>query len=926
MRQGLTFDDVLLVPKRSSVFSRNDVNTSTKLSRNIKLNVPIVASNMDTVCESKMSIIMAQLGAIGIIHRFMSVEDQVSEVNKVKRSEMIRIDHPYTLAPSTTLDDAKSMMDDKGISGILVTENNNTLVGILTTRDILFEENGSVKISDLMSKELVTAHSEITIEDAKDILQKNRIEKLPLVDDKGKLSGLITSKDIIKSKVLPDSSKDSKGRLLVGAAIGVKSDYLRRAEELINVGADALVIDIAHGHSDLAINSVKEIRKNFGDIELIAGNVATGEGTKDLIDAGCDAIKTGVGPGSICLEGDALVTMSDYSVKLIKDVNPGDIVVTHRNRKRAVTKKYTRKYDGEILKINVKGSPGFIKITPEHPILAMEFDSDEEQIKKFGSKYYFEKKKYNKGLKWVESAKLKRGDLVVIPKTNARKTQKKIFDLTDYVDCLFDEKTVWTSTIGFNPNEESYNDLAIRLSTTKRVIANIVCGGKSHDMQLNKVVNDYLDSVDYQRVLDPLTINRQISLNKDLMRLFGYFIAEGYLVGARNNRQLAFGFAKDEHDYHRDVQELVEKIFGYSNTQIRYHKSKNSAEVRVYSHLIASFFERLFPLGAKNKKFPDFILDQEKEELIEIVKGAFYGDGSISEKRKASYKTVSASLAFQLSEILIRLGFLPTISREKKQQETWSDTYKIIISGTQYDRFMETFYPNDSYIKVERPAQQIWADNEYIYLKINSIEKKKKNTIVYNLEVDEDNSYLVNNVAVHNCVTRIVTGCGVPQLTAIIDCVDAAKDYDVPIIADGGVRNSGDLTKALAAGASTVMLGGMLAGTEESPGTTVLRGGRSYKIVRGMASLGATLGREAREKKGSFDELDVGSVVPEGVEAVVPYRGSAVDVLQQLVGGLRSGISYCGATSIKAMQANAEFIRITSAGRTESASHDVEKI
>ncbi|MHA1198561.1 MAG: IMP dehydrogenase [Candidatus Heimdallarchaeaceae archaeon] len=475
MRQGLTFDDVLLVPKRSSVFSRKDVDTSTKLSRNIKLNVPIVASNMDTVCESKMSIIMAQLGAIGIIHRFMTVEDQVCEVNKVKRSEMIRIDHPYTLAPSTTLDDAKGMMDDKGISGILVTENNDTLVGILTNRDILFEEDGSVKISELMSKELVTAQSNITIEEAKEILQKNRIEKLPLVDDKGKLSGLITSKDIIKSKVLPDSSKDSKGRLLVGAAIGVVGDYLHRAEELINVGADALVIDIAHGHSDLAINAVKAIRKNFGDVELIAGNVATGAGTKDLIEAGCDAIKAGVGAGSIC-------------------------------------------------------------------------------------------------------------------------------------------------------------------------------------------------------------------------------------------------------------------------------------------------------------------------------------------------------------------------------------------------------------------------------------------------------------------ITRIVTGCGVPQLTAIMDSVETAKEYDIPVIADGGVRNSGDLTKALAAGASTVMLGGILAGTEESPGTTVLRGGRSYKIVRGMASLGATLGREAREKKGSFDELDVGSVVPEGVEAVVPYRGSAVDVLQQLVGGLRSGISYCGATSIKEMQTNAEFISLTAAGRTESASHDVEKI
>ncbi|TET79216.1 MAG: IMP dehydrogenase, partial [Candidatus Heimdallarchaeota archaeon] len=310
---------------------------------------------------------------------------------------------------------------------------------------------------------------------AKDYLQKNRIEKLPLIDENGFLKGLITSKDIVKSKVLPDSSKDSKGRLLVAAAIGVRGDYLQRAEKLVNADADALVIDIAHGDSDLAVNTVKKIRKNFSDIEIIAGNVATGEGTKALIEAGCDAVKVGVGPGSIC-------------------------------------------------------------------------------------------------------------------------------------------------------------------------------------------------------------------------------------------------------------------------------------------------------------------------------------------------------------------------------------------------------------------------------------------------------------------ITRIVTGSGVPQLTAIMDCAKVAKDFGVPIIADGGVRNSGDLTKAIAAGASTVMIGGLFAGTEESPGTTILRSGRSYKVVRGMASLGATLGREAREKKGSFDELDMGSVVPEGVEAVVPYRGSAADVLEQLVGGLRSGISYCGATNLKAMQANAEFIKITTAGRAESASHDVERI
>ena len=475
MREGLTFDDVLLVPKHSSVTSRKDVETSTYLSRNIKLNVPIVSSNMDTVTESKMAIVMAQMGAIGIIHRFMSVEDHVSEVTKVKRSEMIRIDHPYRLKPENTLDDARAMMEDKGISGILVTDPSDKLVGILTTRDIMFEEDGVTKISDLMSTDLVTASPDITIESAKDYLQKSRIEKLPLIDEKGFLKGLITSKDIIKSKVLPDSSKDSKGRLLVAAAIGVRGDYLQRAEKLVNADADALVIDIAHGHSDLAINTVKAIRKNFSDIEIIAGNVASSEGTKALIEAGCDAVKVGVGPGSIC-------------------------------------------------------------------------------------------------------------------------------------------------------------------------------------------------------------------------------------------------------------------------------------------------------------------------------------------------------------------------------------------------------------------------------------------------------------------ITRIVTGSGVPQLTAIMDCAKAAKDFDVPIIADGGVRNSGDLTKAIAAGASTVMIGGLFAGTEESPGTTILRSGRSYKVVRGMASLGATLGREAREKKGSFDELDMGSVVPEGVEAVVPYRGSAADVLEQLVGGLRSGISYCGAINLKAMQANAEFIKITIAGRAESASHDVERI
>ncbi len=475
MKKAYTFDDVLLVPKKSYVTSRKDVVTSTKLSRNIKLNIPIVAANMDTVCEHKMAIVCAQQGGIGIIHRFMSVPDQVEEVNKVKRSEMIRIDSPYCLTPSHTLQVAKKLMEEKGISGILVTDNGDNLVGILTNRDIVFGENGDMKISELMSTDLITADPSISIEEAKVILQKNRIEKLPLVDSNKKLRGLITSKDIIKSKILPDSSKDAKGRLLVGAAIGVRGDYIQRAEALINADVDALVIDIAHGHSILTLDTIKEIRKIFGDIELIAGNVATGDGTLELIEAGCDSIKVGVGSGSIC-------------------------------------------------------------------------------------------------------------------------------------------------------------------------------------------------------------------------------------------------------------------------------------------------------------------------------------------------------------------------------------------------------------------------------------------------------------------ITRLVAGSGVPQLTAIIDCAKVAKEHNIPLISDGGIRTSGDITKAIAAGASTVMIGGLLAGTEESPGVPILRHGQRYKVVRGMASLGATIGRESREKKGSFDELDYGSVVPEGVEAMVPYRGTATEVIFQLVGGLRSGMSYCGAKNLEEMQKNAEFIQITAAGRKESTSHDVELI
>lgn len=475
IKDGLTFDDVLLVPKRSAVISRSQTDLRTRLSTNISLNIPLVSANMDTVTEASMAIALAREGGIGIVHRFMTIEDQVDEILKVKRSESVVIEQPYTIKQTASIKDAKKMMMDFGVSGLLV-EEENRLAGIITQRDITLERNEDSNVSDLMSKDMITAKEGTTIEQAKEILHKHRIEKLPVVDATGRIVGLITSKDILKMEQYPYASKDKKGRLLVGAAVGVKGDYLERTESLLEAGSDAIVVDIAHGHSDNAINTVHMIKKAFPYCELIAGNIATAEGTRDLIKAGVDAVKVGVGSGSIC-------------------------------------------------------------------------------------------------------------------------------------------------------------------------------------------------------------------------------------------------------------------------------------------------------------------------------------------------------------------------------------------------------------------------------------------------------------------ITRVITGSGVPQLTAVMDCIEVGKEYNVPIISDGGIRTSGDSTKALAAGASTVMVGSLFGGTDESPGKTIVKNGKKFKMYRGMASFYASLGRIYREDEGhAIDANDLNDYVPEGVEAMVPYKGSVVDIIRQIVGGIRSGLSYCGAKTIPEMQNNAEFVKITPAGYIESQPHDVNVI
>ena len=297
--EGITFDDVLLVPAYSEVIP-NQVDLSTYLTKSIRLNIPMMSAGMDTVTEHRMAIAMSRQGGIGIIHKNMSIQEQAEEVDKVKRSENGVITDPFYLSPDNTLEEANNLMAKFRISGVPITENGK-LVGIITNRDLKFEEDFSKKIKESMTSEnLITAKEGITVEEAKKILAKARKEQLPIVDDNFNLKGLITIKDIEKQIKYPLSSKDSKGRLLCGAALGITANVLDRAQELVNAHVDVVVLDSAHGHSANVLNCVRMIKEKFPDLQVIAGNVATAEATKALIEAGADAVKVGIGPGSIC--------------------------------------------------------------------------------------------------------------------------------------------------------------------------------------------------------------------------------------------------------------------------------------------------------------------------------------------------------------------------------------------------------------------------------------------------------------------------------------------------------------------------------------------------------------------------------------------------------------------------------------------------
>jgi IMP dehydrogenase len=351
VKEGLTFDDVLLVPAKSEVLPK-DVSLKVSLTESLNLNIPIISAGMDTVTEAELAISIARQGGLGIIHKNMSIEQQAEQVEKVKRSESGVITDPFFLTPGHQVFDAEHLMAKYRISGVPIVNNvdEQKLVGIITNRDMRFIQDYSIKIEEVMTKtELVTASVGTTLEEAEKILQRHKIEKLPLVNDEGVLKGLITIKDIEKVIEFPNSSKDAQGRLLCGAAVGVTADTMKRVEMLVKSHVDVIVVDTAHGHSKGVIETVKQIRNSYPDLNIIAGNVATAEATKDLIEAGADIVKVGIGPGSICTTR----IVAGVGVPQITAVY--DCATEARKHGKAIIADGGIKYSGDIVKALAAG-------------------------------------------------------------------------------------------------------------------------------------------------------------------------------------------------------------------------------------------------------------------------------------------------------------------------------------------------------------------------------------------------------------------------------------------------------------------------------------------------------------------------------------------------------------------------------------------
>lgn len=848
--EGLTFDDVLIVPAASSVLPR-DVSTVTRLTRTISINIPILSAAMDTVTECRLAIALAREGGIGIIQRNLSIEDQAQEVDKVKRSESGMITDPITLEPHQSLREALTVMKRFHISGIPITEEGK-LVGILTNRDIRFAMEVDRPISELMTRDrLVTVPVGTTLEEARDSLHRYKIEKLPVVDEHGMLKGLITMKDIQKKVLYPNAAKDEYGRLRVGAAIGTGPDTLKRCEALVEEGVDVLVVDTAHAHSHLVLETVASVKDGFGkQVQIIAGNVVTAEATEALIQAGVDGVKVGIGPG--CFAAGTRVLMANSTYKNIEDVKPGERVINMHGEPVTVVNAWCTGIR-EVMSLRHAASPRKTYMTPDHRYLVGDLSTANVAVPASQGHIPALEGSTRLGLskiRWQEIGASKR-DTMLLPRHIA-------FDLP-------------------RSFQVDLREFAARQ-------------GKQPACSQTSVPDTY-----------------------DLGYIFGTFLGNGHALikPLRNSVQ-------GRVSWHLGVNESASaaRLVHCLKTVIGLDVEPASDGKVLTLNLYSLQWARLLVQFGKGheKHLPVQYLSENRAYLQGLFDGLLASNGQQALDGHLSFRNPSQKLA-ELFNVLCYLleGSFPNCETEQAAIDDLTDPSD--------ERSCESYR---SCLNVST-AGSLMAS--YQAVKPLAEERPGISVPVYDIEVDcPTHSFIADNAIVHNsiCTTRIIAGVGMPQITAIYECTGVARKYDVPVIGDGGIQYSGDIAKAIAAGADTVMLGSLLAGVDESPGELIISQGERFKDYRGMGSVGAMKQRSfSKDRYFQSDIADEGRVIAEGIEARVPYKGMLGPVVYQLIGGLRQSMGYAGCATIAEMQEKTRFVRITGAGLRESHPHDV---
>ncbi|MEX2294453.1 MAG: IMP dehydrogenase [Acidimicrobiales bacterium] len=847
-KEGLTFDDVLLLPAESNVLP-NEVSTSTRLTPRIELAIPVVSAAMDTVTEAPLAIAMARLGGMGIIHRNLSVEEQVSEVDRVKRSQSGMITDPVTLPPDAHVSAALDLMARFKISGIPITDSGGRLVGILTNRDLRFVEDHDQPIERVMKKApLVTAPVGTTLEEAKDLLWQHRIEKLPIVDDAGMLRGLITVKDIKKKTEFPQATQDEKGRLRVGAAVGVGPDAMERAEALVAAGVDVLVVDTSHGHSQGVLDIVKTIKGSF-DIEVLGGNIVTADAVDAMVAAGADGVKIGVGPG--CFAAGTRVLMADATYRPIEQVVAGDRVINMHGHAVTVVKAWCTGVR-DVMAVRHNASANEMVMTPDHEFFVGDLSTmSPTTVSSPGYVSVLEQptKLATSKPDWKQIGSADRATLLS-PRSIA-------FEMPDHLEIDLTEFAGHTSTLDRyrTPIRESY----------------------------------------------------------DLGLLFGTFLGDGDAFLNTNERseigRVSWYFGHHEGALALKVANAIERVTGVHPTAV---EGSKVTTLQLYS---LQWARLLAPFGKRTEKhLPVKYNCSHPGYLQGLYDGLIISDGHVGADGRHGFRNTSR----QLSELFGVLCFLLNGSFPEAVREPGSGGG---LPGVDSANCQPSFRSRQNLRHTRRhlPNHQI----------VKQLERRDLNISVpvYDIEVDcPTHSFIAENVIVHNsiCTTRVVAGVGVPQVTAIYDCAVAAARHGATLIADGGIQLSGDIPKALAAGADVVMLGSLLAGVDESPGEVVLHQGERFKEYRGMGSMGAMKARSfSKDRYFQGDVVDTDKLVPEGIEGRVAYKGPLANVVFQLVGGLRQAMGYCGTGTIAELKDRGRFVRITGAGLRESHPHDI---